>query len=156
MERKGDKGVLRRRRRQACLLVAAPLVALGIASAVSSWDTHSPDGALASQDPRTLLASAKEAMGRSMPDWFSEEVLVWPHEVAAVSEDGAVAALAAPLSQSETMELLDCRLAEKGWICVPSGIAGISSYWKEGGGRRWLLVSCFADGEGTMVVLQVQ
>ncbi len=100
--------------------------------------------------------SYEEYRVEELPTWFEEE-LFSPSGAQEALMDTSSSVMGFSLLQdaSEVWALICDDMAERGWICVESGMENSASFIREEGWPAWVMVTCVQVGDACSVVVQV-
>lgn len=98
----------------------------------------------------------RTVQGSRLPPWFLSEVAAPDSEARAyVFDEGTVVGFIESRPKEEVWSQWRRELEARGWCLMETGATGSVTGVREGGGVRWLSISCTQVSDETCVVVQV-
>ncbi|WP_165062368.1 hypothetical protein [Adlercreutzia sp. ZJ154] len=118
------------------------------------WDGLKEDKSITDVLQETNLRSVP---CNELPNWFSDEIAqpeqgwdIW------IVDDWSVIGIICDSRASELQAYIKTELSKNGWVECSSGEEGVSTYVKDGGACKWIMVEFAQTGELGSVVLHTR
>lgn len=164
------------RRMRATLIVVAACVAIAIIGAASCTHENTPTALAAPTEKGSYVESVwddvmhgesfgnaleqagfKRLSAENAPDWFEREFApLATFDFVFANSSETLFELQMAGTQESALEKLCAVLADKGWLCTESDMAGVVTLNKAEGECKWAMLECSeADGE-CCIVMHIQ